>query len=221
MGLDRRGLLNEPEETNLLILDGRQSLMWTAIPAIVQSVNLSQMTITAQPAIQGVTYDQNNNATYVNLPILADVPIVFPSAGGFMITFPIAINDEVLVVFASRCIDAWWQQGGIGLPIEMRMHDLSDGFAIPGPKSLPNVFGGISSTDLQIRNKTGSSYISITSTGNVKIIAPTITVTGNLNVTGAIVATGEITGGPGMIPLTTHIHPGVTSGGADTGTPIP
>lgn len=218
--MDRRGLLNEAEETNNLMLDGRQSMMWTALPCIVQSVNLSQMTITAQPAIQGVTYDQNNNPTYVNLPILADVPIVFQSAGGFTLTLPIKSGDEVLVIFASRCIDAWWQSGGIGLPVEMRMHDLSDGFAIPGPKSLPNVVSGISTTGAQIRNDAGTTYVEISGDGKIKLVSPSeIDVTGNLKVTGNILATGEVTAG--LIPLSTHIHPGVTSGASDTGTPIP
>lgn len=211
--MDRRGLLNDPEETQRLILDGRQSTMWSAMPAIVTKVNLVAMTIECQPAIQGTITDENNVTTYVNLPKLVDVPIVFPSAGGFTITFPIAIDDEVLVVFASRCIDAWWQSGGIGKPIEARMHDLSDGFAMPGPKSQPNVLPGISSTDLQIRNKAGTSFISLKANGNVQITAPTVNITGNL------VVSGEVTGA--LTPLSTHVHGGVTAGGASTGVPIP
>ena len=154
--MDRRGLLNETEETQLLILDGRQSTTWTALPGIVTEVDLDLMTISVQPAIQGVTYDQANSPTYVKLPVLVDVPLVFPSGGGFTITFPIAVNDEVLVIFASRCIDGWWQLGGIQVPLEMRMHDLSDGFAIPGPKSQPNVLSGISATALQLRSNDGT-----------------------------------------------------------------
>jgi hypothetical protein len=221
--MDRRGLLNDPEETQRLILDGRQSTMWTALPAMVTKVNLTAMTLECQPTIQGQTTDANNVSTYVNLPKLVDVPIVFPSAGGFTITFPVAVGDECLVIFASRCIDAWWQQGGIQLPIEARMHDLSDGFAFLGPKSQPNVIGSISATDLQIRNNAGSSFISIGADGTVKITAPSFTFDGNLNVTGNIVASGEVTAQNATtpIPLSTHLHPGVTTGGADTGAPIP
>lgn len=218
--MDRRGLLNDPVETQTLVLDGRQSTIWTALPCIVQSVNFASMTISCQPTIQGVTYDQNNNAIYVNLPLLADVPIVFPSAGGFTITLPIQVNDEVLVIFASRCIDAWWQSGGIGLPIEMRMHDLSDGFAIPGPKSLPNVVTAISSTGAQIRNNAGTSYVEISGDGKIKLVSPSeIDITGNLKVSGSIVSQGEVTGNG--IALSTHIHSGVTTGGGDSGPPVP
>lgn len=150
------------------MLDGRQSTIWTAIPCIVNSVDLDAMTCEAQPAIQGVIENEDGSTQNVNLPLLADVPIVFPSAGGFLVTMPMAKGDEVLVVFSSRCIDAWWQSGGINLPMEARMHDLSDGFAIPGPRSQPNVpSGDISSTDLQIRNDAGTTYLSIKANGKI------------------------------------------------------
>lgn len=220
--MDRRGLLNEPEETQNIILDGRQSRIYTAMPCIVTSVNLTAMTLEAQPAIQGVTYDENNNATFVNLPKLLDVPIVFPGAGGFILTFPITTGDEVLVIFASRCIDGWFQSGKISVPMEMRMHDLSDGFAIPGPRSLPKVVGNISSTGAQLRNEDGTTYIEIAADGKIKLVsASEIDITGDLKVTGNITASGEVSGGLVPIDLTTHIHSGVTPGGGDSGPPVP
>src|ERR1019366_1339884 len=101
-----------------------------------------------------------------------DVPIVFPSAGGFTITLPITVGDEVLVIFSSRCIDGWWQNGGIQAPIEFRMHDLSDGFAIPGPKSLPHVIPNISTTGAQIRNNAGTTYVEISANGQIQLVSP-------------------------------------------------
>lgn len=164
---DRSQLLNDAEQAMRLVLDGRQSTMWTAMPGIVTAVDLAKMTCSVQPVIQGIVEEENGATQNVNLPLLVDVPIVFPSAGGFTITMPVAANDEVLVVFASRCIDAWWQSGGVNRPMEARMHDLSDGFAIPGPKSQPNVLSSISTTDLQIRNNAGSVYLSIGADGKI------------------------------------------------------
>jgi hypothetical protein len=119
------------------------------------------MTCTVQPSIQEIVIDNRGNQKPINLPLLLDVPLVFPSGGGFSVTFPMAINDEVLILFSARCIDAWWQNGGIQQASESRMHDLSDAFAIPGPKSLPNALGSISSTKLQIRNDAGTVYFQI------------------------------------------------------------
>lgn len=166
--MDRAQLLNDQEEAMRLMLDGRQSILWTALPCYVTSVNLTAMTVECQPTIQGTIEDENGAIQSVNLPLLLDVPLVFPSGGGFLITLPIAVNDEVLVVIASRCIDAWWQSSGIQRPMEARMHDLSDGFAIPGPRSQPKLpAGSISSTDLEIRNNAGNTLISITSGGKI------------------------------------------------------
>lgn len=169
MNVDPREYLNDVEEANRLMLDGRQSAMWTAMPAIVQSVDLTKMTCVVQLAIQGRFEDAKGGINWVNIGKLLDVPIVFPSAGGFLVTLPMAAGDEVLVVFGSRCIDFWWQNGGYqNQPAEYRMHDLSDGFAIPGPRSIPNLpVGSINATDLQIRNSAGTVYLSIGADGKI------------------------------------------------------
>lgn len=220
--MDRNELANDPETATRIFLQGLQAQMWTALPCIVQSVNLTKMTLEVQPAIQGVITNEDGSKTYVNLPLLVDVPIVFPSAGGFLLTFPIVAGDEVLVVFSSRCIDSWWQSSGIGKPMEARMHDLSDGFAIPGPRSVPNAASSISSTGAQLRNEAGTTYVEISANGKVKIVspseiditAPLVAVTGNMTVSGTVT-------GVGGIGLTTHHHSGVTAGGGTSGPPTP
>jgi hypothetical protein len=213
--MDRAELLNDHEETSNIMLEGHQAGVWTAIPAIVTKVNFSQMTVEAQPSIKGITENENGTTEYVPLPLLVDVPLIFPSAGGFMLTLPIAAGDEVLILFASRCIDAWWQSGGIGVPMELRMHDLSDGFALPGPRSLPKLpSGSVSTTDAQLRNDSGTAVIGITAGGQIKLVA-----SAGIVVTGGLVVTGEVTANG--IPLSTHHHPGVQTGGGVTGAPTP
>lgn len=179
--MDRNQLLNDTETAIRYGLDGKQAEMWTSIPAIVQGVDLTKMTVEVQPAIQGIVTNPDDSETYVNLPLLVDVPLVFPKSTGFALTFPIAAGDEVLVILASRCIDAWWQSGGIQKPMETRMHDLSDGFAIPGPCSLPNTFPSISSTAVQLRNKAGTAFVGINASGLIQFASPTKTLKGVLN----------------------------------------
>ena len=163
--MDRRELLKNPEESLLLALDGRQAKIWTALPAIVENINFAQQTIDCQPTIQGVITQSGADGleieTPVNLPLLINVPLMFPSGGGYVLTFPVAQGDEVLVVFGSRCIDSWWQSGEIGPQMEARMHDLSDGFAILAPKSVPNAIPSISTTGTQLRSLDGTVYIDI------------------------------------------------------------
>lgn len=230
MANNRDQLYNDPEEALRTALDGRQAQIWTALPGIVQAVDFTTATCTVQTSINGVVANPDGTFQYVQIKPLIFVPIVFPKGGGFVITLPIAVGDEVLVVIASRCIDSWWQLGGVQNPLEIRMHDLSDGFCIPGPFSKPKaaLTPNISATDLQIRNQAGTTYISVTSDGKVKLVSPseidlngTVKVTGNLNVTGAISATAEVTAQSLTTPVTlsTHVHTGVSSGSSNTGPP--
>lgn len=229
--MDRAQLLNDQEEAMRTALTGWQAGIWTAIPGIVTAVDLATMTLSVQPAIQGQVTDERGRVQFVNLPLLIHVPIQFPKAGGFALTLPIEAGDEVLVIWASRCIDAWWQSGGIQKPMETRMHDLSDGFAIVGISSVPNVIPNISATSVQLRNQAGTTYVEIDATGKVKIVSPSeielvaplisidgdVAVDGSIEVTGDVVADGEVTGNG--IPLSTHVHGGVEPGGGTSGGP--
>lgn len=108
----------------------------TAMPAIVISFNADERTITAQPTIQRVFADGIGLSGPQNLPVCLDVPVLFMSAGGYEITYPIVEGDECLLIFSERCIDAWFETGQPSPPDDYRNHDLSDGFAIVGPRSL-------------------------------------------------------------------------------------
>ena len=224
--MDRRERTNDFQESLRMAMDGQTAQIWTAMPAIIQSFNATAQTVTAQPAIQGVTSDKSQNNSYVNLPLLVDVPIQFMTAGGYSITCPISVGDECLIVFASRCIDAWWQSGGVQRPMETRMHDLSDGFALIGVRSQARTVSNYNTSNLQIRSDDHNTIVEIDKTGKVNITAPTsmtvttplATFTGDINVGGTLTATTDVIGGGKS--LKTHIHSGVTAGTSNTGAPV-
>lgn len=154
-------------------LNGKQVGIWTALPATIQSFNSNALTCTAQPAIQAKVRAQDGSTSWVSLPLLVDVPVCFPRGGGCTLTFPIAAGDEALIVFSSRCIDAWWQSGGVQAQAELRMHDLSDGFAIPGPFSQATKISGWSGSSAQLRSNDGTTFIDLNpTTQKVRIVAP-------------------------------------------------
>lgn len=196
----------------IAVLAGHQSGMWTALPAIVQSFDQSVGTLTAQPSIQAKVTDKTGAAKWVNLPVLVDVPVCWQGGGGYTLTFPIAAGDECLIVFASRCIDAWWQSGGVQPQAELRMHDLSDGFAFVGTRSRARKLASISSAGVTLRNDTDTVHIELAGTA-VNIVAP-----GGINLIGPVTMTGTVTNNGKNIG-STHTHTGVTPGGGTTGTP--
>ena len=210
--MDRIQRLDDTYTTIKTALRAQQGGIQTAMPGIVQSYDPSKMTCTVQPAIQGVLSNpKTGQASNVNLPLLVDCPVIFPSGGGVTLTFPITKGDECLVIFASRCIDAWWQNGGIQPPMEYRMHDLSDGFVLVGPRSQVNLVSAPSTTAVEMRTADGSVKVSIDGTSKmVTIDAPSgLTGTGTWTIDGDIVLNGK--------SIKDHIHSGVTVGSGDSG----
>lgn len=176
----------------------------------------------------------------MDLPILPDVPVVFPGGGGFALTFPVAAGDECLVVFASRCIDAWWQSGGVGEPMEPR--DARPlGRLRPCRRAQPAAPGCPPPCTRGTRSSaptTGSAYVEITpggavtavgpssvtvrSGGSITLDAPRIVIKGLLSMQsqsggattamldGSLNATGDVTAS--NISLNSHTHPGDSGG---------
>ncbi|MDR2573960.1 MAG: hypothetical protein LBC94_06415 [Desulfovibrio sp.] len=160
--MDRRERFDDPVEATRAALDGRQAEIWTALPGIVQSFDPAAMTVSVQPAVKGWIEDESGKGKPVNLPLLVDVPVVFPCGGGFTLTHPIKPDDECLVIFASRCIDGWWQAGGIGGTPDSRMHDLSDGIAIVGPRSQARKLDpAVDAENVQLRTDDGEAHITM------------------------------------------------------------
>lgn len=160
-------------------MTARLSCLWTALPGIVQSFDPVAMTCQVQPAIQGKVRSEDGTITLVNLPMLLDCPVVFPHGGGCSMTFPIKPGDECLVVFSSRAIDLWWQSGGVQAPVEMRMHDLSDGFVLVGAYSQPKVLQNVSTVAVQLRSDDGQAFFEL----NPETHNFTLTTPGNFSAT--------------------------------------
>jgi Phage protein Gp138 N-terminal domain len=131
-----------------------------AFPAIVVSFDPEKQTVAAQPAISEIN-NIGGVRTVQSLPLLVDVPVVLPRAGGFALTLPIQPGDECLVVFGDSCIDAWRQSGGRQNQFERRRHSLADGFAVFGPWSEPHVLANYSTSSAQLRSDDGATYIDI------------------------------------------------------------
>jgi len=233
--------LNDPETSLRVALDGWQAKIWTAMPGKVQSYNAEKMTCEVQPTIKGRQRAPDGKITDIEMPLCVDCPVVFPKGGGWLLTFPIAEGDEVLLVFANRCIDAWWESGGIQKQAQLRMHDLSDGFVIPGPFSTPRVPTDVSTDQVELRNTDGTIKLSTTATGfkvkgtlevteglnvlNEGGAADPFQITGNIKqIGGGFETDGAVsaaTVSAGGVDLATHHHGGVTTGGGNTGPALP
>lgn len=186
-----------------------QGALWTALPGLIQSYNPAENTCVVLVALRMQQLQQTGEWKWIEIKPLLDCPVVFPSGGGATLTFPLKKDDECLVVFASRCIDAWWQNGGVQNQVEFRMHNLSDGFCIPGPRSKPKVPAAISTDHVELRSDDGTAKVRINmvtkdvetvTTGNAIVTASgDVTLAGtNINLNGVLKINGQ--------PYMGHVH---------------
>ncbi|EOI2401111.1 hypothetical protein DOD04_01105 [Klebsiella michiganensis] len=204
--------LGSKEQADAQLAQAIMSAMRVSIPGIIQSFDPDAVTAVVQPAIKGVEHDESGAEVSVSLPLLVDVPVVFPRGGGCTLTFPVTAGDECLVIFADRCIDFWWQSGGIQEPVDGRMHELSDAFCIVGPQSQAKKISGISTSAVELRSDDGSAKLSLNpENGAISGTAP-----GGFNLNGLrILPDGRLQLVDGSI-VDKHTHGGVESGGSST-----
>ncbi|PWT77515.1 MAG: hypothetical protein C5B60_02460 [Chloroflexi bacterium] len=220
------------------------SRVWTSLPVRVIE-DSDGFTVKLQPLIQGKRTDRNGQQSDVTMPPLGKVPVCYAQGGGFVATHPIKAGDEGIAVFSARCIDAWWDRGGVQPQLDQRRHNLSDAMYVPGVRSKPRRLGGDSgdgrmrdgsqstppsTNSFVIRTESGQFYIELTDE-NVNIVAKTVTIiasekvriespliemTGNLRVDGEVTAKA---GGSGRVTLSQHRHRNVQPGSGQSGEP--
>lgn len=246
MPVSTQSQIGGEQQTAQAIAESLATQLRVAMPGIIQSFDPDAVTCTVLPAIRGIIPTQDGTDPS-DLPMLVDVPVIFPRGGGCTMTFPVKPGDECLLVFSDRCIDFWWQSGGVQEPVDPRQHDLSDAFAIIGPQSQAQKISGISTSAAQFRSDDGSTYFEINpATKKIKLVAPggfdvvapestfsaKVTITGLLTWAGGMV--GSITSGTaakitGAIEFfgtlksngkdisDQHTHNGVQSGSSNSG----
>ena len=174
-------------DTLMLAVDRALSNVHTMTIAKVTGVN--DKTINCRPVINRVV-----NGETIKLPEFVDVPPIFMQGGSSYTAHPIAIDDYCILVFTERCFDRWYNGQDFQPPLEMRMHDYSDGIALVGINPLadaitiPDVVQQTGDTN-QDGNYTHQG--DRTQTGDLTRTG-THTQTGDMNLTGLLTLVGDL-----------------------------
>lgn len=192
-------LMGVDDEAHKTQIEGRLREVHTCLPGIILSFDPQKQTVQAQPAIQRIFI----SAGAVNLPPCVDVPVSFPGGGGMFITFPVAEGDECILHFSERCIDYWYTHGGVQLPAEYRLHDLSDAFAYVGVNSQPNALADYLTNGCELRSRDRSIRVSVLASGEIDLVNGNgnlvlaengdVTISGNLTVGKGATITEDLT----------------------------
>ena len=103
----------------------------TAIPCEVIEYDAAAQTVTARPQVKRYVLNAEGARTAEDLPDLYGVPVAFPRAGGFHMSFPLAAGDYVLVLFSEEPTQAWRSKARQVAPGFLDRHGLNGPFALP------------------------------------------------------------------------------------------
>ena len=141
-----------------------------AMPGVIESFNPETQRCTVTPGIK-LKVVLDGEASYLDLPIIQDVPIMVPygQKAGLLLTFPINPGDPCLLVFADRAIDNFLQTGQTAPPpitesentSTPRAHALSDAICIPGMIADVNVVPQWNQDNIEMRDKERKHFISL------------------------------------------------------------
>ena len=175
--------------------------IYTAMPGEIVAYDPATQRATVRPLIQvldtiGLAHTR---------PEIADVPVWFPSGGGFTMFVPLAEGDPVLLLFSMRGLTAWKEDGGVSAPDEGVLFSANDAIALPGfvrpNAAAPAIDGGA-----VIQVEDGDEYIALWNSGDVEMRAR------NVSVVAAGTAVLQGAGGSVRIDASGLTHTGYTGG---------
>lgn len=200
---------------------------------IAKIVKVENTTIDVKPVFKRRLDDRE-----IEYPVFTKVPPLFNYGGVNYHAFPLAVGDYCLLLVNERAFDNWYEGLDNNSPLEYRMFDYSDSFALPMAKNklgaiqipndgrthlIGNTYQQGNYTHIGDREQTGNQTIN----GNLTVNGQGVggdTILNNTTLT--IPATSDLIiddGNGNMISLReflAHIHGGVTTGSGNTDVPI-
>lgn len=173
-----------------------------SMPASIVSFDRATKTATVK-----IMMKMDSDDGEIEYPPLVDCPCVFMRGGGFHVVHPYREGDSGLVLFSDRCLDGWFETGQAGIPLDYRIHSMSDAYFIGGADNLTDV-SSIPDDAMFIGKDNNSAGIQINSDGSL-ILKGTSIISEPIITAPDIIVNGKNVDG--------HNHGNVQSGNSNTG----
>ena len=160
------------------VFEQRFKDLYTSMPGIVEAYNPQ----TKRVRVRGAIRIAKTNGTFETRKPVVNVPVVFPSGGGYVLHFPIRPGDAVLLLFSMRGLAEFNRTHAEANPTMSSLLSEKDAVAIPGFGSLE--VSPATTTGMSIQTEDGQQSIviedgsiHINTIGALTINADTITMT--------------------------------------------
>ena len=224
--MDNRIIASKGQEFDLRFWQNALQLN-TCIPAIVNAFDPATQRVSATPAIKVQYTSPDLEISYIECPMITNIPLAIQRGNGLMITTPVEVGKLCTLLFSQRSIDNLLLDGtrsarpynGTGdFTATLRCMDMTDALCFPGIITNAYTISDYNNNAIELRTDDGKIRVSLTKNsltlsqddanitlngGNVSINATSIAITGQTTINGK--------------DFDTHVHSGVTAGDANTG----
>jgi hypothetical protein len=138
------------EDVVVSALDTALQGVWTAMPGRIETYDATLQRANIQLTVKSGSIGEDGERDVQTIAVINAVPVLHAGGGNYRLTMPVQRGDTVLVVFASRSIDAWLRSGGVVDPQTDHHHDISDAIAITGLRDFAHPLSGVSTDHASI-----------------------------------------------------------------------
>lgn len=135
-------------------IDHRLLDVHTALIGCIENYDYKTQAADIKPVLKTGIKDKDGHIKQDDLPLLIDVPVLFPRAGGYFIQLPIQKGDYVQVIFNESSIDSFLAETASKNTSGNRF-TLQGAVAIPGVYPLSKPILGVHKTNLVIGKDNG------------------------------------------------------------------
>jgi hypothetical protein len=119
----------------------------TAVPATVVKYDAAKKRADVRVGVRRqVTADDGGDA-YEALPVIPNVPVGWPGAGGFFFHLPLVAGDAGWLFFSEADAQRWYATGEVSDPRDPRRHTLTSPLFMPIPRAPGSRTGAYLATD--------------------------------------------------------------------------
>lgn len=192
------------------------------LPAVVVAFDRNKNRATVVPCVTALTTD----GRVIPRAQVASVPVMQFGGGGFVLNFNLKAGDFGWLHANDRDTSNFLQSFRTSPPNTLRLHSFQDGVFIPevmrgwvlagedSEAAVLQTLDGVTRVAVdvgRIKLTSGASTVTVTPDG-VTVESAAVTINGPTTITGGLTVDGIVFG--------THVHSGVTPGGANTGAPV-
>ena len=217
----RKGQQRNPslEEVIRAAIESYLGDFYVAMPGTVVKYNSATQSADVKPLLKKTVIFDSGEEAVESIPIVPQVPVIFPRTSQYFLSFPLAPGDNVLLLVNDRSIDSY--MGSTGKfdvdPVDLRQHDLSDAVCLPGFFPTTASITDVIATNMAMGKEKGAqlrftgSAVEATTAGAPASIGGFVAL--------ATLVLAELV--KIQTSIATHIHSGVTTGPGNSGPAVP